>query len=141
MDSSGKPQDAHSRWCANRNTRIALAVTAFFALEVFLSWRGLGQTIPKSDTVSLFVSLFVIAWLVLLFVSFKCVRERLVLGLLIIRFAVGFAAEVAPAVFDSFYSGPGLWKRANLALWAVTLAVSLSMLYSSLRLRSRGRVN
>lgn len=137
MDSLGQ-QDVHSRWCANRNTRIALALTAFCALEVFLSWRGLGQTIEKSDTVSLFVGLFVIGWLVLLFATFKCVRERLVLGLLIIRFAVGFAIRVSPTLSDS---AADFWKRANVALWVVALALSLSMLYSSRRFRPPAPVN
>jgi hypothetical protein len=34
---AGQPVDAHSQWCANQNWRIALGVTAFCAVELFLS--------------------------------------------------------------------------------------------------------
>jgi hypothetical protein len=55
-----------------------------------------------------------------------------VLGLLIVRFAVGFATKVVPTLLGQ---AGDLLKRANFALWALALAVSLSMLYSSLRFR------
>jgi len=55
-----------------------------------------------------------------------------VLGLLIVRFAVGFTANVAPGLLEQ---GGYLSKRVNFTLWALALAVSLSMLYSSLRFR------
>jgi hypothetical protein len=73
-----------------------------------------------------------IAVLAQVFAKFSCIRERLVLGLLILRFGVAFAVKVAPTLLGQ--TGD-LFKRAGFALWALALVVSLTMLYSSLRFR------
>jgi hypothetical protein len=93
-----------------------------------LSQEGAGH-----NTAFFWGDLIAIVVLAQIFVAFRCVRERLVLGLLIVRFAVGFAAKVAPGLFGS---AGDLLKQTNFALWAGALFVSLSMLYSSLRFRA-----
>lgn len=131
-------QDVHSRWCANRYAPTALGFVAFCALGAIQSWRGLGKEILKGDTVLLLGILFVIAMLLQLFVSLKCVRERIVLGLLIMRFALGFIVKMAPPLSGT---AADVWKGGSFALWAAALGVSLSMLYSSLRFRPPEPVN
>lgn len=132
MDSSAQSQDVHSRWCANKYTPAALLFVAFCALGAILSWRVLGQEGAGHKTSFFWGDLITIVVLSQIFVAFRCVRERLVLGLLIVRYAVGFAAKVAP---ELFVSAGDLLKQTNFALWAGALVVSLSMLYSSLRFR------
>jgi hypothetical protein len=98
MDSSIQSEDVHSRWCANRSTPASLAFVAFCALGAILGWRVLGQEGLAHSTSLLFGDLIVIAVLAQVFSKFSCVRERLVLGLLIVRFAVGFATKVVPTL-------------------------------------------
>lgn len=129
MDSSVQPQDVHSRWCANKHKSTALLFVAFCSLGAILSWRVLGQEGPGHNMSSLLGDLIAIVVLAQIFAAFRCVRERVVLGLLIVRFAVGFATNVAPTLFGS---AGELAKRTNFILWAGALVVSLSMLYSSL---------
>lgn len=132
VDFSVQSQDVHSRWCANRYTPTALLFVAFCALGAILSWRVLGQGGPGHNTSFFWGDLIAIVVLAQIFAAFRCARERLVLGLLIVRFAVGFAAKVAPTLFGS---AGDLLKQTNFALWAGALVVSLSLLYSSLRFR------
>jgi hypothetical protein len=115
-----------------RSVPVALGFVAFCALGTALSWRVLGQEGSQGGTSFLFGDIIVIAVLAQVFAKFSCVRERLVLGLLIVRFAAGVATKVAPTLFGQ---AGDLLKRANFAVWAVALAVSLSILYSSLRSR------
>jgi hypothetical protein len=63
-----------------------------------LGWRALGQEGLAHSTSLLFGDLIVIAVLAQVFSKFSCVRERLVLGLLIVRLAVGFATKVVPTL-------------------------------------------
>lgn len=128
MNPDLKLQDGHYPLCANRHRAVALVFVAFCALEVSLSWRAIGQKgLMSFDLLWNLVSIVLVAQ----FLSwFKCVRERLVFGLMIMRFAVGFTAKVAPELFAF---SEDLLKRTNFALWAAALTVSLSMFYSSLR--------
>jgi hypothetical protein len=136
VDSTIRSADVHTRWCANRSMPTAIGFVTFCVLGAVLAWRVLGQEGVAHRTTALFGDLIVITVLAQVFAKFSCVRERLVLGLLILRFGVAFVAKVAPALFgETGY----LVRRASFGLWVLALAVSLSMLYSALRFRSRPR--
>ncbi len=134
VEPAGQAQDVHLPWCANRNPKIALGVAAFCGLEVFLSWRTSGQAPPNGDLFFQLFSVYVIFLLLQFLVAFKCVRERLVLGIFTASFVVGLAGSLAPSVFGPAIDPLG---RADAALWAVAFVVSLTMVYSSLRLRPK----
>jgi len=132
VESTIQSADIHTRWCANRSMPTAIAFVAFCALGAVLAWRVLGQEGVVHRTTALFGDLIVIAVLAQVFAKFSCIRERFVLGLLILRFGVAFVAKVAPALFgETGY----LLRRASFGLWVLALVVSLSMLYSALRFR------
>ena len=134
MESSVQPEDIHSHWCANRSTASALGFVAFCFLGLILSWRVLGRNIAANNTSHLVADMIVIAVLAQVFAKFTCLRERLVLGLLIIRFGIGLALGL-PAFANQV--GGDLWKHVSECLWIVALIVSFTMLYSSFRLRRR----
>jgi hypothetical protein len=133
-DESRTAVDAHSQWCANRNPKIALGVAAFCGLEAFLSWRTASQAPSNPDWFFQLVSVYVIFLLLHFLVAFKCVRERLVLGIFTATFVVGVAGGFAPSVFGPAIDPLG---RAETVLWGVAFLVSLTMIYSSLRLRPK----
>lgn len=71
---------------------------AFCALGAILAWRALGKEELAHSTSLLFGDLIAIAVLAQVFAKFTCIRERLVLGLLILRFGVASAVKVAPTL-------------------------------------------
>ena len=133
MDSSVQLENVHSRGCANRYTMTALMFVAFCALGLVMSWGVLGQENVHHNTSRFFGDLIAIVVLAQVFTTFSCLRERLVLGLLLTRFGVGLVVKFVPAL--SSQVGDDLLKRATLVLWTLALLVSLSMLYSALRFR------
>lgn len=123
----------HGRLCANRNIRVALIVVAFCGMEVALSWRSLGRNTPiEHDTMFFLGHVIAIAVLVLLFTGFRCLRERLVLVLAMVKFAIGLVSGLAPALVSSTSN---FAKRGDLALWVIAAALSVSMFVSSVKLK------
>jgi hypothetical protein len=128
VNSQLQSPDFHSSSCPNRNRGMALGIVTFCALETALSWKAIGQEGPAHF--DLLWNLAAIAIVAQFFASFKCVRERLVLNLIIIRFAIGSIARMSPSLL--VFTGD-LQKPIYFTIWTFALAVSLSMLYSSLR--------
>ena len=123
-------ETAHLRRCAYRNTRSALVFVVLSAIGAFLGWRAIGEPLPQSDSAGVLGNAAVIITLVLLFIEFKCTRERLVIGLVTSRFIVGLVAKLTPAAFEPFVL---IFRNASFALWVAVLGISLSMLMTSLR--------
>jgi len=129
--SPSKPDHvAHARICAIKNTRVAAFLVGFFALEVFLSWRELGKPFVEN---SLYDLLFrIVLWSIVLFpVLFRvsrCLAEKFIIGIVMIRTVTGWAFEYAPNVVDAFAS---LVRQCNLVLYILGLLTSLGLLVSS----------
>jgi hypothetical protein len=125
-----------SSWCANRNCPAALAFVAFCCFVAAQSWRQIGKDPPERSSVDLIFYLVAIALIVTSYVPvFPCVRERLVLGIMVLRLMESGALILVPGISTTSVN---LLQRANFALWSVALGVSLSMLYSSLRNKKKG---
>lgn len=112
------------------NPSTALLLIAFLLLEAILSWRAIGrEERPADDPILIAVLLLALPMLARLMVVFRCTRERIVLGLLMLRSALSLAAKMMPSlVADSFR----VFSVVNLVLWILALLVSGTMLYSSL---------
>lgn len=128
--------DVHSRYCANRNIGVAFAFLAFCCMEAILSWRALGKEYPAQHGVMILLGQAVaIAVLAQLLTVFRCLRERIVLSLSIVRLATGLVAGLAPG----WVSPAAVSIRlGSLALWCLAGIISLSMLISASR-RSVGK--
>jgi hypothetical protein len=106
-----------------------VVLVGFCALEATLAWRGpLRQESVGLDW-DLIAYAGVVAFLLQVFAKFSLVRERLVLGLMILRLGAGLIARFIPTL--SFQAGSG-----PLIVWVLALGLSLSMLYSSVRFRN-----
>jgi hypothetical protein len=123
--------EVHARICAIKNTRVAAFLVGFFTLEVFLSWRELGKPFVE---ISLHDLLFrIVLWSIVLFpVLFRisrCLPERFIIGIVMIRTVTGWIFEYAPNIVDAFAS---VVRECNLVLYIITLLTSLGLLVSSL---------
>lgn len=123
--------EAHARYCAVSNSRIAAYLVGFFTLEVFLSWRELGNPFVEH---SLYDLLFrIVLWSIVLFpVLFRisrCLPERFIIGIVMIRTVTGWVFEYAPNIVDAV---AGRVRQCNLALYILALFTSLVLLVSSL---------
>jgi hypothetical protein len=120
----------HLKVCANRRPWTAFAFVAFCAIESVLSWRPLITDGTSDHSIVLALGLvLVIAILGQLLRIFRCRRERAVLGLAIASFSIGLVSAAVPNVIRPFTH---LLARADLVLWVLAVALSLSMLLSSL---------
>src|SRR6185437_10771275 len=126
--------EVHSRYCANRNLWVAFAFVAFCLMEAILSWRSLGKEQSAQPVGIILLGHGVaIAVLAQLLVVFKCLRERIVLSLGIVRLAEGLFGGLAPG----WVSPVAVTLRpANLALWVLAGIISLTMLVSAARARA-----
>jgi hypothetical protein len=128
----GKPDDqVHARNCAIKNTRVAAFLVGFFTLEVFLSWRELGNPFVEH---SLYDLLFrIVLWSIVLFPALfrisRCFVERFIIGIVMIRIVTGWVFEYAPNAVDAF---AGLVRQCTLVLYILALLTSLALLVSSL---------
>lgn len=123
--------EAHARFCAVRNSRIAAFLLGFFTLGVFLSWRELGKPFVERSLYDLLfrIVLFSIVFFPLLFRISRCFPERFVVGIVMIRIVTGWVFEYAPNVVDPF---AGLVRQFNLVLYILALITSLGLLVSAL---------
>jgi hypothetical protein len=124
-------EEFHARYCAVRNGRIALLFVAFLAIEVFVSWRALDKPFRRPPLFELPFYIVTVAiglrWLGM----FRCVLERLVLGLSLINFVAGIVSAYIPAIGMSSFAE--LIRSSKLSLWVFVLIVSLGMLVLSAR--------
>jgi len=127
-------EHSRSRWCANRFPATALAFVALSTLDVFYVCRSLGKELPHSDSHYLLGSFLFVFSLPPVYMSFECLRERLVLKVFIFTYGFGFLVRVWPALIGSAAS---LYRPACLAAYLVALLLSLSMLYSAWRFQKQ----
>ena len=122
--------EMHARICPVRNIRIAVFLAGFFTLEIFLSWRALGKPFLEHNLYDLLFRIVICSLLFpfLLNIS-RCVPERFILGIIMIRFVTGWVIEFAPNLVVPV---AGLVRQCNLVLWILALLISLTILVSSL---------
>lgn len=123
-------EEFHARNCAIANSRTSIIFVAFCALEVFLSWRVLGKTFPAYNLVGVFRDIVMIMVCAKLLLIFRCFRERLVVGIVMLRYVISLVSGFMPTVFNR---AAGPIRSVDLALWVLALIVSLSMLIHSAR--------
>jgi hypothetical protein len=126
-------ESLHTRFCANRSALAAGTFVAFCGIETLYSLRAVGN--PTSiNTGAFFLSFQAYVLLVIgyLFVQFKCARERVVLGLMIISCIRALFFGLRPGLAPPL---AGLVDWFSLLLWSTALALSLSMLRTALRPR------
>lgn len=123
-------EEAHARFCALRNVPSAVTLVAFCVLEVLLSRRELGRTFPASNLPLVVEGLVGIAVCIKLFQIFRCFRERLIISIIMIRVTIGLVSAASPDLLSSFAVAI---REGVLALWAVALLVSLSVLPAAVR--------
>jgi hypothetical protein len=127
-----KPEEsAHARICAIKNPWITALLVGFFTLEVFLSWRELGKPFVEH---SLYELLFrIVLWSIVLFPALfrisRCMPERFIIGIVMIKTVTGWVFEYAPNIVDPV---AGLVRQCNLVLYILALLTSLGLLVSSL---------
>jgi hypothetical protein len=127
-----KPADSdHARICAMKNPRIAGFLIGFFMLVVFLSWRELGKPFVEH---SLYELLFrIVLWSIVLFPVLirisRCMPERFIVGIVMIRTVTGWVFEYAPNMVNPV---AGLVRQCDLVLYILALLASLGLLVSSL---------
>jgi hypothetical protein len=117
--------------CAAKNSRISAFLAGFFALEVYLCWRELDKTFVE---LSLYELLFrIVLWSFLIFpVLFrfsKCLPERFILTLLVIKVVTGCVFDYAPNLVEPI---TGLVRQCDLVLYFLALLASVALLASSL---------
>jgi hypothetical protein len=124
-------EEFHARYCAVRNVRTAWLFVAFFAVEVFVSWRGLDKPFQRPSLIELPFFIVTIAIGVRWLLVFKCVMERLVLGISLINFVAGLIFAYVPTIGTG--TSAELIRSGKLSLWVFALIVSLGMLVLSAR--------
>jgi hypothetical protein len=131
--------DFHNHYCANRSVGIAAIFVGYCAMLLFAVWRAwIGKPHPP-DSGAFFLAYQAIAIFVavVFFTAFKCLRERVVIGLSLLTpvTALSFAALPRLASFRP------MTQCVKLAAWTAALVISLSMLASALRSgkRNQGR--
>ena len=123
-------EEYHARRCAVRNIPTALFFVMFCGLEVYLSWKILGRPFQAYNFFAVLRNVVVIAACAQSLMMFTCFRERLVVGTVLVRFAIGLVFGFVPLFVNPI---AGLLRFGNLALWVFALLVSLSMLFSAIQ--------
>jgi hypothetical protein len=100
-------------------------------MAAFLAWEGLsGRPFSQGSLWNLSWDVVAIAACAKSILMFRCLRERLVLGIVMVRLVVELAIRSMPNLFNS---NAGSVREFVFALWTGALIVSLSMLVSSVR--------
>ncbi len=104
-------------------------------MGVALSWRSLGkEQLSAHSTILLFGDAGGIVLLMQWFTVFRCLRERIVLSLGIVRLAVGLIAGLAPTLVSPITV---LMREGSLVLWVLAATLSVSMVVSSAQAAKR----
>jgi len=113
----------HLHFCAARNKKVALVFFFFCVLEMVLSWRSISSRRPSEHSLLLlFGHIAAVVILCQFFIAFKCIRERIILGFLMIDLLKGVYLQFFPSVL-----GPTI-READFAMWVLGGFLSLSML-------------
>jgi hypothetical protein len=122
--------EKHTRICAVRNPRIALFLVALFTLNVFQDWRALGKPFLEHSLYDLLfrIVLFSSAFFPILLNISRCVPERFIAGIVMIRIVAGWGVEFMP---NSIKPVAGPVRQCNLVLSILALLISLTILVSS----------
>jgi hypothetical protein len=124
-------QESHALYCPIKNVKSALFVAASFSVIAFASWKGLDKPPEHYSFVQLLlVAIFVVAIVAPWLVEFTCVRERLLLCIVIISLLKMEVQGFAPSVFSKHVE---LVKSGELASALIGLFVSLTMLIQAIR--------
>ena len=111
--------------------RTAILFVAFFTIEVLVSWRTLDKPHHRPSLIELPFYILTVAIGVRWLLMFKCVVERLVLGLSLINFVIGVVSAYVPTIGSGPFSE--LIKSGKLSLWVFVLVVSIGLLILSAR--------
>jgi hypothetical protein len=123
-------QEFHELYCPVKNTKTALFLVAAFSVAALERWKGLHKSPKHPSYVVLLFLILVGAMLAKQVVAFKCLRERLVLAVVIVSVAIGEVEGFLPSLFGRFTR---IVNSADLLLLLLGLLVSLTMLIQSLR--------
>jgi hypothetical protein len=131
--SQSHPEGSHNHFCANRSVKVGAIFVGSCVLVLVAGWRALG----RSPTTGMFTHALLILGLGFCLAVFKCIQERVVLGLSLLTPATALLLAGAPSLanWSSFA------YRLDLAAAAFALVVSISMLMSTLRGRNRPSVS
>ncbi len=121
----------HAHYCANRNVKIAAIFVAFCGIGTAMSWRSIHHHLAPS-AVSTFGLLVAIVILAQVWLSSRCIRERLVTSIIMIVLGIGYLDAVAGARLG--HGNVGL-EVSRPMLWTIATLISISMLISSIRAR------
>ena len=130
MTQAQSGEEFHARECALRNVQGALIFVAFCALESFIVWREVDRAVRGNTLIDVLRDVAVITVCAKLLLMYKCFRERFVVAIVILRYAIGLISDFMPALFNR---AAGLVWAGYLALWFLALLVSVSMLFSAAR--------
>ncbi len=121
-------QEFHAHYCAVKHTKSALFLVACFSLTTFVNLKGLHKAREQPDFVVLLFAILVAGMLAKWLVAFTCVRERLILGLVIVSIVAAEVETFVPSIV-----GPHLEavRSGHFAASLLALLVSLSMLVKS----------
>jgi hypothetical protein len=128
--------EIHAQSCPVKNSKSALFLVASFSVMVFVGWKGLHRAPEHKSIVELLFYIVVAAGLARLLAAFTCLRERLVISVVIVSLLTGAATGFVPSVFSQHVE---MVKFGELALSLLGLLVSLTMLVQSARSRNVGR--
>lgn len=130
--------EIHAQSCPVKNSKSASFLVASFSVMVFVGWRGLHKAPEHKSIVDLLFFIVVAAMLARLLVAFTCLRERLVISVVIVSLLTGVVTRFVPSVFSQHVE---MVKFGKLALSLLGLLVSLTMLAQSVRSPNAGPSN
>jgi hypothetical protein len=123
-------QELHTLYCPVKNSRSALFLVASFSVIVFVGWKGLHKPPEHHSIVDLLFFIAAAAMLARLLVAFTCLRERLVISVVIVSLLTAAVTGFVPSVFSQHTE---MLRSGKLALSLLGLLVSLTMLVQSAR--------
>lgn len=125
------PNSSHAHFCATRNPRVSAFFVAVCGTMLLLSLRSPSarQGLGKGMFVLVFEA-YALVLIGLLFLRFRCVRERAILGLAMLTPIRILIFGFAPTIGFRF---AGLAGWCNLAVWSTAFTLSVTMLGSALR--------
>lgn len=123
-------EQLHARYCPVKNPRAALFLVGCFSLLVLLAWTDLHKPAEQKSLIELPFAALVVAACANWMVAFRCFRERVVLGIVIVTLTAGEITGLFSAIN---YRSVELIRFLNLILEGIGLLVSLSLLVSATR--------
>jgi hypothetical protein len=123
-------REFHALYCPVKNAKAALFLVASFSVTAFVSWRGLHTALEQPSYVELLVVIPVVIMLAKWLEVFTCLRERLILSLVIVSIVTGEVTRFVPSVFGKHSE---MIKFGKLALSLLGVLVSLTMFMQSAR--------